>query len=148
MQASTKQGGSMGYSVSRRRRLFPVLVLSLISAGFFITGCSDAPSASQAADASIKITTSPMYITVKNDSGMALNDIRVAIIPMGGMGRATMYTKLVGRMENSETRDIMLGEFGSQDGTPFNLRVARPKSVEVNATDVNGKAYAVEVGWQ
>src|SRR5581483_6742583 len=62
--------------------------------------------------------------------------------------RSAVFTKYVGRFENSESRDIMLGDFSSRDGTPFNLRVVTPKSVEVKGTGVDGKTYDVSVPWK
>ena len=61
-----------------------------------------------------------MYVTVHNNSGLALNDVSVAIVPVG---RSTMYNKFVGRIENAESRNVMLGDFYGRDGTPFSLRV-------------------------
>ena len=117
----------------------------LAVAGLVMGACAGQGTASQDANAPIKIETSQMYVTVKNDSGMALNDLSVAIVPMG---RTTLYTEFVGRMENAESRKIMLGDFNGRDGTPFSLRVVKPRSVQVKATDVSGKAHEVEVGWK
>ncbi len=118
---------------------------SLLAVGFFVSACAGQGVANQAADAPIKVETSQMYVTVKNESGMALNDVTVAIMPMG---RTTLYTEFVGRMENAETRKIMLGDFNGRDGTPFSLRVVKPKAVQVKGTDVAGKPHEVEVGWK
>lgn len=130
---------------SRRRRLSLPLVLSLISAGFFIGGCSESGSASQAADAPIKIENSQMYITVRNDSGMAMDNVTIAIVPMA---RTTVFDKNIGRLENAQTREIMLGDFSGRDGTPFSLRAIRPRSVQVKGSDINGKTYDVVVDWK
>jgi hypothetical protein len=86
-----------------------------------------------------------MYVTVRNDSGLPLNEVAVSIVPAG---RATIYNKFVGRLENAESKNIMLGEFYGRDGTPFSLRVVNPRSVEVKAVDINGKKHDVEVPWQ
>jgi hypothetical protein len=118
--------------------------LSLLAAALFFTGCAG-QGAGQDANAPIKIETSQMFVSVKNDSGMALNEVSVAIVPMG---RTTLYTEYVGRMENAETRKIMLGDFNGRDGTPFSLRVVKPKAVLVKGMDVAGKAHEVEVGWK
>ena len=117
---------------------------SLLAVGLIVSGCAGGGVA-QDANAPIKIETSQMYVTVKNDTGMALNDVTVGIVPMG---RTTIYTEFVGRMENAESRKIMLGDFNGRDGTPFSLRVVKPKTVQVKGTDVNGKAHEVEVGWK
>ena len=120
-------------------------ILSLLAVGVFISGCAGQNAATNASDAKIKIETSQMFVTVKNDSGMAINDVTVAILPMG---RSTLFNKFVGRLENGETRKIMLGDFNGRDGTPFSLRVVKPKSVQVKGIDVAGKAQQAEVSWQ
>ena len=117
----------------------------LVALGLLIGGCSGQGAASQDANAPVKIQTSQMYVTVRNDSGLPLNEVEVAIIPMG---RATVYNKFLGRLENAESRNVMLGDFVGRDGTPFSLRVVRPRSVEVKAKDVTGKSYDAEVAWQ
>jgi hypothetical protein len=118
---------------------------SLLAVALFFTGCAGQGNAGQDASAPIKIETSQMFVTVKNDSGMALNDVSVIIVPMG---RTTLYTEYVGRMESAETRKIMLGDFNGRDGTPFSLRVIKPKAVQVKGMDVAGKAHEAEVGWK
>lgn len=108
-------------------------------------GCSDSGMASQEANAPVKILTSQMYVTVRNDSGAPLNDVTIAIVPLG---RSTVYSKFVGRLDNASERNVMLGDFIGRDGTPFSLRVAKPRSVEVKGKDVTGKDYATEAPWR
>ena len=110
---------------------------SLLAVGLFISSCAGQGSA-QDANAPVKIETSQMFVTVTNDSGMAL-------VPMG---RTTLYTEFVGRMESADSRKIMLGDFNGRDGTPFSLRVVKPKAVQVKGTDVAGKTHEVEVAWK
>ena len=107
-------------------------------------GCSD-QGAAQDANAPVKILTSQMYVTVRNDSGAPLSDVSVAIVPVG---RQTIYNKFVGRLENSESRNVMLGDFLGRDGTPFSLRVVKPRSVAIKGKDVKGKDYSAEVAWR
>jgi hypothetical protein len=118
---------------------------SLLIVGLFMSSCAGQGSAAQDASAPVKIETSQMFVTVTNNSGMALNDVTVAIVPMG---RTTLYTEFVGRMESAESRKVMLGEFNGRDGTPFSLRVVKPKAVQVKGTDGQGKTREVEVPWQ
>ncbi len=106
-------------------------------------GCSGGV-APQDADAPIAVTNTSMMVSVENRAGLALNNINVAIDPMGG---ATEFTSFVGRLENGTSRDIMLGSFGGRDGTPFNLRVIRPKAIRVTAEDINGESYEVIAPW-
>ena len=107
-------------------------------------GCSE-QGAAQDANAPVKILTTQMYVTLRNDSGAPLNQVSVAIIPAG---RQTVYNKFIGRLENSESRNVMLGEFFGRDGTPFSLRVVKPRSVELKGKDVMGKDYSTEVAWR
>ena len=117
----------------------------VVALALVIGGCSDQGSASQDANAPIKIAISQMYVTVRNESGMPLNDVQVAIVPLG---RSTLYTKFLGRLENAQARDVMLSEFIGRDGTPFSLRVVKPRSVEVKGKDVKGQDHAVELAWR
>jgi hypothetical protein len=131
--------------ISRRRRISPTFVCALIGLGFLVGGCSEQGVASQDANAPVKIETSQLYVTVRNNSGLALDDVSLGIVPYA---RTTIYSKALGRLENAETRNIMLGEFVGRDGTPFSLRVAKPKLVEVKATDIKGQTYNLEAPWQ
>jgi hypothetical protein len=119
--------------------------LLLVALTLFVGGCSDQGAASQDANAPVKIAISQMYVTVRNESGLALNDVSVAVVPMG---RTTLFSKFVGRLENAQSRNIMLSEFIGRDGTPFSLRVIKPRSVEVKGRDVNGRDYASEIAWR
>ena len=117
---------------------------SLVALALLTGGCSE-QGAAQDANAPVKILTSQMYVTVRNDSGAPLNEVSVAIVPVG---RQTIYNKFVGRLENSESRNVMLGDFLGRDGTPFNLRVVKPRSVEIKGKDVKGQPYSTEVAWR
>jgi hypothetical protein len=115
-----------------------------VALALFTLGCSE-QGAAQDANAPVKITTSQMYVTVRNDSGAPLNDVTVSIVPVG---RQTIYNKFIGRLENSESRNVMLGDFLGRDGTPFSLRVVKPRTVEVKGKDVKGQDYSTEAGWR
>ena len=116
----------------------------VVALALLIGGCSE-QGAAQDANAPVKIQTSQMYVTVRNDSGAPLNEVSLAIVPVG---RQTVYNKFIGRLENSETRNVMLGDFFGRDGTPFSLRVVKPQSVELKGKDVRGKDYSTEVAWR
>ena len=125
---------------------FPLAVVAVLASCVpFLSGCSEPGSASQTSDSPVKVQISQMFITVKNDAGVPLTDVTVSIVPQP---RTTTFTKYVGRFENAESRDLMLGDFGSRDGTPFSLRAIKPRSVEVKATGVDGKSYNVSVPWR
>ena len=92
-----------------------------------------------------KIPISQMYVTIRNESGLALNDVSIAIVPMG---RTTIYNKFLGRLENAQSRNVMLGDLsaatvrrlvcGSSNRAPWKLK----------GKDVNGKDYSVEIAWR
>jgi hypothetical protein len=119
---------------------FPVIAFACA-----VAGCSADGGAGQGANAPLKVEVSQMFLTVKNESGVPLTDVTVGIVPPT---RTTVYTKFFGRLENSEARDIMLGDFSGRDGTQFSLRVVKPKSVEVKGTGADGKIYSVTVPWK
>ncbi len=123
---------------SRRRILSALAGAVLISA----VGCTGVGPLDP--NAPIGVVTSNMMITVENRAGLALNNVSVAIQPAG---RATEFTTFVGRMENATKRDLMLGQFRGSDGTPFNLRVVRPRAVVVSGEDLNGETYEVIAPW-
>jgi hypothetical protein len=125
---------------------FPIAVtLALLGFGLFLAGCSEEGSASQRADAPVSVKVSSMFLTVKNQAGVPLTDVTISIVPSM---RTTVYTKYVGRLENSESRDAMLGDFSGSGGTPFSLRAVTPKSVEVKGTGADGKTYEVSIPWR
>jgi hypothetical protein len=93
----------------------------------------------------IDVQTSQLSVLVENKVGMPLVDVEVAIVPVGG---ATQFTKFAGRMENAEKRDIALSSFSGRDGTPFSLRVVRPKTVRVTGKDLNNNPVQVNVPWK
>ena len=126
-------------------RLPFAVTLSLLGFGLFLAGCSEQGSASQRADAPVKVSISSMFLTVKNQAGMPLTDVTISIVPPT---RVAVFTKYLGRLENSESRDLMLGDFSGRDGTPFSLRVITPKSVEVKGTGADGKTYEVSIPWK
>jgi hypothetical protein len=134
----------MRFFSSRRCGRSPVLTLPFIAVALLAGGCSEQGAASQE-NAPLKIETSQMYVTVRNESGMPVNEVTVAIVPVG---RATVYSRFIGRLENAESRNLMLGDFTGRDGTPFSLRVVKPRSVELKGRDIKGQTYNIEVPWQ
>ena len=107
--------------------------------------CSKSESAaSVSADAAILVEPSSSYITFTNRAGQALSDISISIVPYG----PGEFTRLLPRVENTGRRQVPVTEFRARDGTPLNLRVARPKLVRVKAQDASGKTYSAEVPWK
>src|SRR5262245_49558004 len=129
--------------VSRRR--LPLLgSLGFIGlSALALVSCSG--SAATDEETVIGIETSQFSVVVVNKVGMPLTDVDVAIIPVG---RAVQFSKLIGRLDNAEKREISLNNFYGRDGTPFSLRVVRPKSVRVTGKDLNNKPIEVELPWK
>ncbi len=130
--------------VSRPRLRFLGSLCFVGLTGLALVKCSSSgPSAEN--QALIGVQTSQLSVVVENKVGMPLVDVMVAIVPVGGVGR---YTKLAGRMENAEKREFELSSFYGNDGTPFSLRVVRPKTVRVTGKDLNNKPVQVDVPWK
>ncbi len=96
-------------------------------------------------NAPLTVETSSMWVTVGNRAGMPVTDMTIEIIPMGG---ATVYSTNYYRLEDDNEHNFPLNEFRGRDGTPFNLRVVRPKAVRVTCKGVDGKPRSVEVPWR
>src|SRR5262245_62165096 len=127
-----------------RRRLPPLRSVCLIVlSALALVSCSG--SAATEEQTLFGIETSQFSVVVINKVGMPLTDVDVSIIPVG---RAVQFSKMVGRMDSAEKREISLNNFYGRDGTPFSLRVVRPKSVRVTAKDMNNKPVEVEVPWK
>ena len=131
--------------VSRPRLRFLGSLCFVGLTGLALVKCSSSGSESAQNQAQIAVQTSQLSVVVENKVGMPLVDVMVAIVPVGGVGR---YTKLAGRMENAEKREFELSSFYGNDGTPFSLRVVRPKTVRVTGKDLNNKAVQVDVPWK
>jgi hypothetical protein len=113
--------------------------------GVALAACSGGGQAEQEKNAPIAVQTSQLSVTIENKAGLPLSNIDVAILPVGG---ATEFKQFIGRLENAEKHEFGLGDFNGRDGTPFSLRVIRPKAVRVTAKDINDKSYKVEVPWK
>lgn len=121
------------------------LVTALV-AGLAGAACGSTRGSATASseNGAFEVKTSQLFITVANRSGRPLVDIRVGIVPAG---RMTTFTTSYARMESAEKRDFSLALFRSSDGTPFSLRVHRPRSVKVSGKDLDGKTHETEVSW-
>ena len=119
-------------------------VLALCATAVLAAGCSGGSPESVSADGPIMVETSDGYVTFQNKSGLVLNEVNIVIEPYG----PGQFTRVLNRIENTGRRQVPLNEFRGRDGTPFNLRVARPKSVKVTAEDSAGKSYELEIPWK
>jgi len=135
--------GFLVAAVSRRRlRLVPSLCCIGL-AGIALVSCSG--SAATEEQSLIGVETSQFSVVIENKIGMPLTDVQIAILPVGGV---TQFTKMAGRMDNGEKREFALGGFFGRDGTPFSLRVVRPKTVRVTGKDLNNKLHQIDVPWK
>jgi hypothetical protein len=124
-------------------RHLPVVAICTVAA--LAAGCAEPGSAERvAADAPMHIEASQAFVTFENRSGLPLTDVSIAIVPYG----PGEFTRLLPRVENTAKRQVPLTEFRGRDGTPFNMRVARPKSLRVRAQDATGKSYDLVVPWK
>lgn len=127
----------------KRPSVLTVIGLVLLSAA--IAGCSQQGTAAQLDQNSpILITTRATVITMQNNAGMALNEVKLTVIPYGNVE----FTKTFSRLENAETRDVQLTDLMSRDGTAFNPRLSNPKLIRVSAEDTVGKRYDLERAWK
>ena len=129
----------------RPRSIGPLVLVPGVLVLVALAGCGGMMPVSSPANAPLRVETSQMFITVENQSGLALHDVKIEIVPVS---RSTEFSMIVPRMENSEKRDFPIGNFRGRDGTPFNMLVVKPKAVRVSGTDINNKTVTVEVPWK
>jgi hypothetical protein len=129
-----------------------VVLAGVVLAACLAAGCSSTSTSAAGAvgtsgetAAFMGVELSSIVMVIENQAAQPLLDIRLAIKPVGG---ATEFTKLVNRMEAGEKRTISLGDFGGRDGTPFSLRVVRPKEVGVTAVNLMGQKFSMTKPWK
>ena len=137
-------------SLSRRRSVIATVVL--IAASCLQSACSNqsAPETRPLATggvepAAVGLETSNQSVTVTNNAGKPIEDVLIAIQPVG---IAPAFTLTLRRMENAEKRDISVGQFRSNDGTTFSPRLYKPRQVTVTATDIVGKKHEITKPWK
>jgi hypothetical protein len=123
----------------------------LIAAGWLLSACSNTsiPEAGVlgtggAEPSAIALETSNQSVTIINNAGKPIEDVRIAIQPVG---TAPPFTSTLRRMENAEKREISLSQFRSKDGTTFSPRLTKARQVTVTATDIVGKKHEVTRAW-
>jgi hypothetical protein len=122
-------------------RVFGGVLLMLVLGG----GCSGGGSSEQTGTSPLAVETSQASVTIRNTVGQPLTDVSIAIVPVAGR---LEYATFFSRIESAEKRDIVLSDFRGRDGTTFNLRVVKPKSVRIKAKDFTGKDYEATVAWK
>jgi hypothetical protein len=124
------------------RRYLTAALVAIFSLSF--AACSQqGPSSGESS--LIEIETSQLRVTVTNRAGMAITDVTVEVVPVGG---ATIYTSSIYRLENGSKQNFGINSFRGRDGTPLDLRVAKPKSVRVKCTTIDGNPLVVEERWR
>jgi hypothetical protein len=118
-----------------------VLAFGVISAS--AGACSGDNEAVQAADAPIGIETDQLSIDIENRTTGPLLEVRISVQTAGAP-----YTNYIPRLESREKKEFPLNSFMSRDGTNLNLRVTKPRAVQVTAIDLLKKQYDVKAPWK
>jgi hypothetical protein len=130
----------------RQHRLARLIIASALGAASLPAAACSQQGSAQApkAETPVTIEIHQTLISLQNRAGLPLTDIKLSVIPYS----RTEFTKSFARMENAESREIAMSDLSSRDGTPFNPRIVKAKSVRLSATDVVGKRYDLEVPWK
>lgn len=120
-----------------------VLIAGVCASGLACGGQGSGAAADESAP--IGVTNSRFGVTVENRAGQPLTEVRVEVIPAG---RTVVYTSFYGRLEAGQKQEFSVTSFRGRDGTPLDLRIARPRTIRVTAQDLTGKPYEVERRWQ
>ena len=127
------------------------LTASLLAASWLLSACSNsstlangASGTANAEPSAIALETSNQSVTVINNAGKPIEDVRVAIQPFGA---SPPYSFTLRRLENGEKRELSLAQFRSNDGTTFSPRFVKARQVTVTATDIVGKKHELARAW-
>ena len=132
--------------ISNRSLRWTTPVLVVVSVGLlgaFACG-SSGPSGEVFSEGPFEIQATQLHIRVSNESGRALLDVRVSVIPIG---RATIFSTTYGRLEPGQQRNFSYADLRGDEGTPFSLRVHRPQTIRVTAIDSTRDSYEIELPW-
>ncbi len=124
-----------------RRR---VLCTSGVLAAVVIAGCAGGGTATPV-DSPVAIESSQFALTVRNEGGLPLTNVTIGIKP-GGTRPA--YKTEIRRLANQQEVSIPFAEFRGIDGNPLNMQIVSPRTVNITATDLNGKEYDVQLPWE
>jgi hypothetical protein len=115
-----------------------------VACALWLGGCAEQGSAERLPqDSPVLVETSQTSIKMENRAGLALTDVVIVIVPFGPLE----FSSRISRLEPSGKRDIPLNTFRSRDGTSFNPRFHKPKSVRISGRDTAGKPYEIDVPW-
>lgn len=123
----------------------------LIAAGWLLSACTNTSTPEAGAlgtsgvePSVIALETSNQSVTITNNAGKPIEDVRIVIQPVGTV---PPFTSTLRRMENAERREISLAQFRSNDGTTFSPRFTKARRVTVTAIDIVGKKHEVTRAW-
>jgi hypothetical protein len=122
----------------RYHRAALTILASLIAASI---ACSQR-SAMEDEPAPIGIETSQLRVTLENRTGMPVSNVSVELIG------TTVFTATHPRIESGAKHHVPLNLFRGRDGTPFDLRVARPRTVKVRCVGPDGTVFNAEARWR
>jgi hypothetical protein len=123
--------------------VLPSLCVALFAGVAATCGGTNSSVASAAtADAAIGLQLSETAVTLDNRTGTSLVKGQLSLMPAGV--RQPFFIVLP-RIQSGEKRSFPLDQFRGSDGTPFTRSGARAKSINVTATDLNGKAHQYEI---
>ena len=120
-------------------------LLVIVMAAGMTAACGRGPAVASGDLDAFEVSSTQLFVTVSNRTGSGLLDVRVEIEPVG---KATVFSSSYPRMEPGERKNFPLQEFRGDDGTPFNLRVHRPRMIKVSGHTQTGEDYALQTPWE
>lgn len=92
----------------------------------------------------IELEITPFFVTVGNRSGTAVRNVKLEIFPAG---RQMVFSATHFRLESNADKDFSFNDLRGSDGTPFNLRIHKPRTVRVTAEGIDGTSHELEMPW-
>lgn len=132
-------------------RNFSALLAGVVVLGWTVSACSGASSGSAGATgtsgeaAFVNLEFTSFSLGIENSTRQTLNNVRLAITPVGGY---TVFTVEIPRLDVGQKREMTFSEFRGRDGTPLNLRVVRPREISVTAVDLSGQKHEMTMPWK
>ena len=111
-----------------------------------LTSCSNAAIDKAAGDgpgAGIAVSRSATAITVENNTGRPLLNVRATIeTDTGGA-----FVQVLQALDTGQAADLNLPNFRSEDGTLFELSMSQPARIKVTARDTLAGQHEATVAW-
>jgi len=118
---------------------YPCRVAAIVLATW-VAGCG--PALDDDPQSPIAVAVEQTYVTIGNQSGSALVDGTVELVPSGVLAP---YRYSLTRIESGSNRQVPLDRFSGAGGARFLRGATRIRSVRLTVTDVAGKKYKREV---